>query len=218
MKLKKLFSSLCLLVFLAGCSAPKAIETKSGFLTDYSKLQISKTDKNAAVYIADGFDPKNYKKITFAPVQVRISPQLEQDSNLDSTQQKEIAEYIVKQLNKSLAKSFTGGGQGTLNVRTSVSGLSSNSENLSFYQLLPVTFAATAALEVAGQRDKHLVVFFELEAVDETTGDIVAAEINASDLGFADTGDLKDDPVAAIEPLLEQWIDDIILNIDKKLQ
>ncbi len=218
MRFRTLFTSLCLAALVSGCSAPKAIDTKSGFLSDYSKLESSKMDENAAVYFADGYAAKNYKNITFSPVKVHISPDLAKDSNLGLEKQEQIATYVASALDKALAKGFTGEGEGTLNIRSSVSGLSSKSENLAFYQYLPVTLAATAALEATGNRDKELFVFMEAEATDQTTGEVVAAKLVASKLGFADTGDLKEDPVKAIEPLLQEWIDKLIANIQNQLK
>lgn len=218
MRLKTLFTSLCLAALVSGCAAPKAIDTKSGFLSDYSKLESSKKDENAAVYFAEGYNPQNYKNITFAPVKVHLSPDLAKDSNLGPEQQEQIASYVAKELDKALSKGFSGKGEGTLNIRSSVSGLSSKSENLAFYQYLPVTLAAAAAMEASGQRDKELFVFMEAEAIDEKTGEVVAAKLVASQLGLADTGDLKDDPVKAIEPLLQEWIEKLVANIKNQLQ
>ncbi len=218
MKFNTLFTSLCLAVLVSGCAAPKAIDIKSGFLSDYSKLKASKTDENAAVYFAEGYDPKNYKTITFAPVVVNLSEKLAKDSNLGQEQQEQIAKYVTEQLDKALSEGFIGMGEGTLNIRASVSGLSDNSEELSLYQYLPITLAAAAAMEATGQRDKNLVIFLEAEAIDEATEEVVAAKVVASDLGLIDSGDLEDNPIEAIKPLLDKWIGKLVSNINKQLQ
>lgn len=197
---------------------PKPIDTKSGFLSDYSTLEASKKDDQIAVYKADGYDIKNYKNIIFDPVEVNLSPELQKDSTLGPVQQKQIADFVARELNKRLSKGFTGKGDGTLKIRSSVSGMSSASENLSFYQILPITFAVTAALEVSGQRDKDLVLFLELEGVDQASGEVVASQVMASDFGLADTGELKDNPVKAIEQILQEWIDKTIDDFGKSIQ
>jgi hypothetical protein len=206
-----------LALLLAGCaSAPKATDTHSGFLTDYSKLQES--DDNTASYRAEGYDPKDYGKITFAPVEVHLSQQLLEGSSMEAGQQEEISRYVADELNRKLSSGFSGQGVGTLKVRAAVSGVSSSSEDLSAWQYLPITLAATAAMEAAGQRDKALVLFLEAEAIDEASGEIVAAKITASELGLVDNSDFEEDPVGTIKPLLTKWIEKLLLDINKQLQ
>ena len=206
-----------LVFLLVGCaSAPKATDTHSGFLTDYSKLKES--DKNSASYRAEGYDPKNYGNITFAPVEVHLSPQLLENSSLEAGQQEAISQYVTDELNRKLSADFSGQGTGTLKIRAAVSGVSSSSEDLSAWQYLPITLAATAAMEAAGQRDKALVLFFEAEAIDEVSGEIVAAKIRASELGLVDNSDFEKDPVGTINPLLAKWIEPLMLDINKQLQ
>ncbi len=206
-----------LLFVLAGCaSTPTATETHSGFLTDYSKLKES--GDNSASYNAEGYDPKNYWQITFAPVEVSLSQQLLDNSSLEAAQQQDISKYVADELNRKLSSGFSGQGKGTLKIRAAVSGVSSSSEDLSAWQYLPVTLAATAAMEAAGQRDKALVLFLEAEAVDEASGEIVAAKVRASELGLVDNADFEKDPVEVIKPLLAKWIDQLVLDINKQLQ
>ena len=210
-------SAVPLLILLAGCaSAPKATETHSGFLTDYSKLKA--TDDHSASYRAEAYDPKNYGHITFAPVEVHLSQSLLDNSSLDAEQQQDISEYVAGALDRKLAAGFRGQGTGTLTIRAAVSGVSSSSEDLSAWQYLPITLAATAAMEAAGQRDKALVLFLEAEAIDDATGETVAAKVRADELGLVDNSDFEKDPVGTIQPLLAKWIDQLLLDINQQLQ
>lgn len=206
-----------LLFILAGCaSPPKATETHSGFLTDYSKLKVA--DDNSASYRAEDYDPKNYGKIIFAPVEIFLSQELLDNSSLEAAQQQDISKYVADELNRKLFSGYIGQGTGTLKIRAAVSGVSSSSEDLSAWQYLPITLAATAAMEVAGKRDKALVLFLEAEAVDEASGEIVAAKVRASELGLVDNDEFEKDPVGVIKPLLTKWIDQLLLDINKQLQ
>lgn len=218
MKMNTLLASVCLAAVTFGCSAPKAINTQSGFLSDYSKLEASKTDDNAAVYYAEGFDLKDYSTITFAPVVVTLSPELSKESEVGPEELEKIAKYVADDLDQALTSGFAGEGEGTLNIRASVSGVSSNAEDLALYQYLPITLAAAAALEATGQRDKALAIFLEAEATDEATGEVVAAKVVASELGLVDPGDFKEDPVKAIQPLMDKWIEKLVANFNKQLQ
>ncbi|SHO51134.1 DUF3313 domain-containing protein [Desulfopila aestuarii] len=212
------FCSYCVIALcLGGCTAPKAITTQSGFLTDYSKLEPD-TDSKSASYIAPGFALKNYERITFAPVQVHLSKKLLDQSSLEPDQQQEIARFIANRLNTAFTREFRGQGTGSLNIRSAVSGISSSSEELAVYQYLPITLAVTAAMEVGGVRDKDLVIFFEVEAVDQANGQVVAARVRGDDLGQVGTGQLKDDPVKALEPLLQKWVDNLVVQFTQKLQ
>ena len=216
MKTRFTCCAVCLLILLAGCGAPKATETKSGFLTDYSKLE--KVDGNSAFYKTAGFDLKNYAQIKFEPVKVQLSQELLESTKLEAAQQQQIAEYAANELNRKLSAGFTGQGTGTLNVRTAVSGISNTSEELSAWQYVPVALAVTAAKEAAGKRDRALVLFFEAEATEETTGKIVAAKLSASELGLVDNADFQNDPVATIKPMIDKAINKLVAGIKEQLQ
>lgn len=176
---------------IGGCAAPKAITTSSGFLADSSRLTPD-SDKKSATYLAPGFALKNYGRITFAPVQVRLSQTLLEQSTLNSNQQQELAVFIADQLNQAFSREFHGQGNGSLKIRSAVSGVSSSSDDLAVYQYLPITLAVTAAMEVGGVR--------------------------GADLGKIGTGKLKDDPVKAIQPLLQKWVDTLVVEFSSKLK
>ncbi|SHO53359.1 DUF3313 family protein [Desulfopila aestuarii] len=165
-----------------------------------------------------GFALKNYGRIIFAPVQVHLSQKLLDHSTLEASQQEELTAFIADRLNSAFSKGFKGQGTGDLKIRSALSGVSSSSEELAVYQYLPVTLAVTAAMEVGGVRDKDLVIFFEVEAVDQATGKVVAARVRGADLGQVGTNRLKNDPVNAIEPLLEKWVDSLVDQFSKDLQ
>lgn len=167
--------------------------------------------------MAPGFALKNYGRITFAPVQVHLSEKLLDQSTLDASQQQELSAFIADKLNVAFAKEFRGQGTGDLKIRSAVSGVSSSSEDLAVYQYLPITLAVTAAMEVGGVRDKDLVIFFEVEAVDQSTGEVVAARVRGADLGQVGTGKLKDDPTQAIEPMLQKWVDNLVDQFTQRL-
>lgn len=99
-----------------------------------------------------------------------------------------------------------------------MSGISSTSVDLSAWQYLPVTLAATAAMEAAGQRDRALVLFLEAEVIDLDTNEVVAAKVEAHKLGFVDNSDFEEDPIGTIKPLLATWIDEIMLMINNQIQ
>lgn len=209
--------SLLVLFCLSGCAAPQAITTQSGFLSDYSKLT-SDAEGSSATYAAPGFQLKNYGRITFDPVQVHLSQELLDQSVLDAQQQQELASFIADRLNVAFSREFRGQGSGNLKIRSAISGVSSSSEDLAVYQYLPITLAVTAAMEAGGVRDKDLVIFFEVEAIDTATGKTVAARIRGADLGQVGTGDLKDDPLKTIEPILQKWVDNLVAQFSQKLK
>jgi len=212
------FCSYCVIALCLGsCAAPKAITTQSGFLSDYSKLEPDADGKSAS-YMEPDFALKNYGRIIFAPVQVHLSQKLLDQSTLEANQQEELAAFIAHRLSSAFSKGFNGQGTGDLKIRSAVSGVSSSSEDLAVYQYLPVTLAVTAAMEVGGVRDKDLVIFFEVEAVDQATGKVVAARVRGADLGQVGTNELKDEPVKAIEPLLQKWVDSLVDQFSKNLQ
>ncbi|PNU20448.1 hypothetical protein C2E25_06935 [Geothermobacter hydrogeniphilus] len=218
MVLRNIFVPLLLLALLYGCaSAPKATEARSGFLSDYSQLKAD-SDGNSASYYAEGYDPKNYGQITFAPVKVQLSQKLLAESKLDATQQQRIADYLAGQLNQRLAGGLQGKGSGTLTVRAAISGVTSSSEELSAWQYLPIALVATAAKEAAGSRDQAPMLFLESEAVDAASGKVVSARVRAMPLGLVKAEDGEKDPVAALKPIIAEWLDQLMANLEKKVK
>ena len=217
MRIRSALSCCAILALLGGCAAPTAITTSSGFLSDYSQLQADEGGKSAS-YTAEGFDLKKYGKITFAPVKVHLSQKLLDETTLEPAQQEELATFIAEKLNSAFSREFHGQGTGDLKIRGAVSGVSSSSEELSVYQYLPITLAVTAAMEAGGVRDKKLVIFFEVEAVDGDSGEVVAARVRGADLGQVTAGKLKDDPVAAIEPQLQEWVEKLAADFASRLK
>lgn len=207
----------CLVFFFAGCaSSPKVTDTHSGFLTDYSKLKES--DNNTASYEAEGYDPRNYGKIIFAPIVVQLSPQLLENSGLEATRQKELSQYVTDELNRRLSAGFSGKGTGTLKIRAAVSGIAKTNKELAGWQYLPVTLVATGAMEATGRRKKALVLFFETEAIDVASGEIVAAKVRASELGQVDNAAFESDPIKVIKPSLDIWLRQLMLDINREIQ
>jgi len=213
---KSLFP-LLLLALLYGCaSTPMATDTHSGFLADYSQLKAN-ADGNSASYYAEGYDPKNYGQINFAPVKVQLSDKLLAQSEMDAAQQQKIGDYIAGQLNQRLSAGLQGQGSGTLTVRAALSGVTSSSEELSAWQYLPITLVATAAKEAAGARDQAPMLFLEAEAVDDS-GKVVAARVRAVSLGLVESDAWEKDPVAAVQPGVAEWLDQVMADLKKRVQ
>lgn len=217
MKMRLFFVCCAAAVYLSGCASPSAITTQSGFLSDYSQLTPDEGGHSAS-YMKEGFDLKNYGEVLFAPAKVQLSPSLLEESGIEAEQQQEIAGLIAEYLNDAFAREFHGKGSGTLKVKSAVSGISSTSEELKAYQYIPVALVVSGAMEAAGARDKNLVIFLEAEAIDASTGDVVAQKVRGADLGQVATGALKEDAVAAIKPLLKEWADNLAADVAAKLQ
>lgn len=214
----RVFCACCVIaIYLGGCASPSAITTQSGFMSDYSRLQSDDGGKSAS-YKKDGFELKNYGKISFAPTKVHLSQTLIEESGLEEGQQQEIAELITQYLNDAFTRGFHGQGHKSLQVRSAVSGVSSSSEDLKAYQYIPVALAVTGAMEAAGARAKNLVIFLEAEAIDEASGEVVASKVRGVDLGKVSSGDLNEDPIGAIKPLLKEWADNLAADVSGRLE
>ena len=149
---------------------------------------------------------------------MHLSPTLIEESGFEEGKQQEIAELISQYLNDAFAKNFQGQGNKGLQVRSAVSGVSSSSEELKAYQYIPVALAVTGAMEATGARDKNLVIFLEAEAIDEASGEVVASKVRGADLGKVTSGDLKEDPIGAIKPLLKEWADNLAADVSSRLK
>jgi len=87
------------LLVLAGCAAPVSQQEQSGFLTDYSKLEL--LENNRIVYVSDR--AVEYRSFIIDPIVILF----ERDENYKEFSEKEIENfkaYAVKELTKQFTK------------------------------------------------------------------------------------------------------------------
>ncbi|GAA5216329.1 DUF3313 domain-containing protein [Corallincola platygyrae] len=205
--LKPLALTLSIALLGACASAPETQETFSGYLEDYSKLKPVPDDDTRLAWYADDYDVANYASVEIQDAKIWLSPKLSDEEGIAADKQAAFAEYLVKALDKDLPGAIETGAEGTntLIVKPAITGFSSGSADLEFYQYLPITLLVAGAMEASGNRDEVPVLFLEAEAVDKESGKVVAQTVRRLAGDDVDPEVLKEQGIEAFYPQLDAW-------------
>lgn len=168
-------------ILLSGCTSKLANKTEfSGFLPDYSKLQEVQTPTGQTVlrWVDPSFDPKNYSHVYFEPVVFYPAPKpTEQitEQTLDN-----ILAYTNSQLKSAIGQRIplaSTPGPRTLIFKGAITGVSSQSEGLQFYEVIPVALVVAGTMAATGHRTRETQLFFEGQLIDASTGKPVVSVV-----------------------------------------
>ena len=168
---------------MAGCAAKVQ---KTGFLSDYSKLQVESETKMRYLNVDKA---KQYKSFIIEPIQVYFHSQSEASKKLKKEQIQQLTQYMHDAIVKALGDKYpieTVPGPGVLRVRAAITDLKKTEPALN---VLPVTKLAGAGLGGAS---------LEAELLDSQTGEQIAAVIESqvgsrlSLAGYSEWGDAKE--------------------------
>lgn len=179
MKLALMIGTACL-AFLAmvGCSSNVTQPDEySGFLQDYSRLKEAKSPSGVEVmrWIDPKLDTDRYRAIYIEPTQFYPQPQATAkipQSTLDG-----INQYYDQALRREAARSLPlaqGPGPGVLVVRAAITAVSSKTEGLKPYEIIPVALVAAAVSTASGIRDQQTTLGTEAVFLDGSSGKVIA--------------------------------------------
>lgn len=213
-----------ILVLLCGCSTtPKHTET--GFLSNYSNLQLSNEYPDARIYVSPAFSKDDFakiKKIYIAPFEVWLS----QDAMafLGSQHISQSSQYFYNALANKLGDDFqivSDMGPETLGVRGAFTDVKLNSPSISPTDILPFKVVMNAGnlayLEATGQQDLVTQVGIEVEFSMTSLNNIVFAMTSVKTLDTTvDKG--VDGNIQAMKLVIDKWVDNFAkaLNNAKK--
>ena len=179
MKLPLMTSLLCAAALgVGGCSSNVTQPDEySGFLKDYSRLKESRSP--SGVEVMNWIDPKlevnQYSRVYIEPTQFYPKPQ-----PTDKIPQKTlsaITQYYDQALKRELSKSLPladGPGPGVVVVRAAITAVSSKTEGLKAYEIIPVALVAAAVSTASGIRDQETTLATEAVFLDGSSNTVVA--------------------------------------------
>ncbi|MCG6575730.1 DUF3313 domain-containing protein [Pseudomonas sp. AF32] len=179
MKFASMIGSVCIATLaLAGCSSKVTQpEEYSGFLGDYSRLKEEKSPSGAVVmrWIDPKIDPDKYTHLYIEPTQLYPKPQ--PTVKIPQTTLSGITGYYDQALKREAGKSLplaTSPGPGVLVMRAAITAVSSKTEGLKPYEVVPIALVAAAVSTASGIRDQETTLGTEAVILDGGNNAVVA--------------------------------------------
>ncbi|NBA93460.1 DUF3313 domain-containing protein [Pseudomonas sp. R5(2019)] len=179
MKLAMMMGAFCLTgLSLTGCSSSVVKPDQySGFLKDYSQLKEARSPSGADVmrWVDPNLKLADYKSVYIEPSQ--FYPKPEPTVRIPQTTLTGITRYYDQALQRELGKSMqvaTAPGPGTIVVRPAITAVSSKTEGLKPYEVIPVALVAAAVSTASGIRDQETEIATEAAFLDGGSNKVVA--------------------------------------------
>src|SRR5471032_3091179 len=211
MKFALMMSTLCIASLgVVGCSS-KQVEPDqySGFLGDYSRLQAAKSPSGAEVmrWVDPSLKVSQFTSVYIEPTQ--LYPQPQPTVKIPQSTLSGITHYYDQALKRELGKSLplaAGPGPGVIVVRAAITAVSSKTEGLKPYEIIPVALVAAAVSTASGIRDQETTLATEAVFLN---GNTVVAQVVRKGTGKPlenDTQVMKADDVKAV---IDGWASDM---------
>lgn len=220
MTLKKHAVLLPLLVLplLFGCSSNKvAPEDYSGFLGDYSHLTEQQNASGAKVmaWVDPQLNLTRYNSVYVEPTQYFPKPNPTEKLSQQTLDQ--ISSYYTQSLKRELGQVLRVVDQpsaDTLVVRAAITGVSSHTQSLHAYEVIPIALIAAGVSTAAGIRDQDTVIATEADFLDGRTSKVVAQVVRKG------TGQPLENSSQAmtakdVKGVLDGWAKDMRLSYTK---
>jgi hypothetical protein len=179
MKFASLIGTVCIAsLALAGCSSKVTQPDEySGFLGDYSRLKEEKSPSGAEVmrWVDPKIDLAKYSRIYIEPTQLYPKPQA--TVKIPSATLAGITSYYDQALKREAGKSLplaTSPGPGVLVVRAAITAVSSKTEGLKPYEVIPIALVAAAVSTASGIRDQETTLGTEAVFLDGGNNAVIA--------------------------------------------
>jgi hypothetical protein len=203
---------------LFGCAA-KPVEKNeySGFLKDYSKLQLATTPSGTPVmrFISPELGKGNYDKIYLEQPVLFLGKDQKPTSQVSKETMDEIVQYLGNAQKSLLQRKLalaTSPGPRTLHVRTAITAVRSDKEGLKPYEVIPVALVFAAVTTASGARDQTTEIYIEGEATDSLTGEVMA-EFVRKDAGPELENDSVKVTLKDMQPLLDKWTNEFYAQL-----
>lgn len=179
MKLASMIGTVCIASLALGGCASKVVEPDeySGFLGDYSRLKEEKSPSGAVVmrWVDPKIDLKKYKSIYIEPTQFYPKPQ--PTVKIPQNTLSGITTYYDQALKREAGKSLplaAGPGPGVIVMRAAITAVSSKTEGLKPYEVIPIALVAAAVSTATGIRDQETTLGTEAVFLDGGSNAVVA--------------------------------------------
>ncbi|WP_339508213.1 DUF3313 domain-containing protein [Pseudomonas sp. RL_35y_Pfl2_P42] len=179
MKPAVMMGTLCIatLAVLGCASKTVAPDEYSGFLKDYSLLKEAKSPSGADVmrWIDPKADINKFTSVYIEPTQ--FYPQPQSTAKIPQQTLNGITRYYDQALKREIGKSLplaTGPGPGVMVVRAAITAVSSKTEGLKPYEVIPIALVAAAVSTASGIRDQETTLATEAVFLDGANNKVVA--------------------------------------------
>ena len=179
MNLASMIGTVCIAsLALMGCASKVTQPNEySGFLGDYSRLKEEKSPSGAEVM--RWVDPKinlaKYSSVYIEPTQLYPKPQ--PTVKIPAATLAGITSYYDQALKREAGKSLplaTSPGPGVLVVRAAITAVSSKTEGLKPYEVIPIALVAAAVSTASGIRDQETTLGTEAVFLDGGNHAVIA--------------------------------------------
>ncbi len=168
-------------------------------------------------WVDSDFKAQNYRNLVVQSVQFYPSPKPSEQVNTQALE--ELYRYTNTQVRGALGKKFqlidlkngaNISGNQTLILRAAITGVSTSTESLKPYEIIPIALVTAAAMTAAGERDKNSELYLEAEFIDASTGKPVLQVVRK---GFGKN--LDNDKQQVTLDTLKGVIDGVVRDIEQ---
>ena len=213
MKLAVMMGTLCIAtVAMVGCSS-KTVDPKeySGFLKDYSQLKEAKSPSGAEVmrWIDPKVDIKKFTSVYIEPTQLYPKPQ--PTAKISQQTLNGITSYYDQALKREIGKDLplaTGPGPGVIVVRAAITAVSSKTEGLHAYEVIPIALVAAAVSTASGIRDQETTLATEAVFLDGASYKVIAQVVRKG-TGKPLENDTQAMTANDVKPVIDGWASDL---------
>ena len=213
MKLAVMMGTLCIATLgVVGCSS-KTVEPDqySGFLKDYSQLKETKSPSGAEVmrWMDPKLDINKFTSVYVEPSQLYPKPQ--PTAKISQQTLNGITSYYDQALKREISKDLplaNGPGPGVIVVRAAITAVSSKTEGLHAYEVIPVALVAAAVSTASGIRDQETTLATEAAFIDGQNQRVVAQVVRKG-TGKPLENDSQVMSADDVKNVIDSWADDM---------
>lgn len=200
------------LLVLAACSSNQVDPSEySGFLKDYSRLQPAKSISGAPVmrWVDPGMKVASYSQVFIEPSQ--FYPRPEPTAVISAQTLQAITRYFNEALKRELGSVMSlaqGPGPQTIVVRPAITAVSTHTEGLKPYEVIPIALVAAAVNTASGGRDQAVDIGVEAAFLDGVTQKVLAQVVRKGS-GKQLENDTQQLTLEDVRPVLDGWASDM---------
>lgn len=207
----------CVMLGLGGCASSQVDPSQySGFLKDYSLLKPAESATGAPVmrWIDPDVKLSTYTQVYIEPSQFFPKPQPTAVISAQTLQS--ITRYYDAALKRELGKDMPlaqGPGPNTIIVRPAITAVSTSTEGLKPYEVVPVALVAAAINTAAGGRDQTVEIATEAAFLDADSRKVLAQVVRKG-RGTQLENDKTQLTLDNVKPVLDGWATDLRLSYE----
>ncbi|CAM3876059.1 putative lipoprotein YdcL [Pseudomonas reidholzensis] len=197
---------------LAACSSNRVDPSEySGFLKDYSRLKPAESVSGQPVmrWIDPNVKAGDYTQVFIEPSQFYPKPQATAVISAQTLQ--EITRYFNDAMRRELGSVLTlakAPGPNTIVVRPAITAVSTHTEGLKPYEVVPIALVAAAVNTAAGGRDQAVDIAVEAAFLDGGNQKVLAQVVRKGS-GKELENDTQQLTLQDVKPVLDGWASDM---------